>query len=220
MYLRNPTQRRGIPDRDPGTLLLAGGIAALLGVAAITAYQARGRNRVAYRQPDDAPARVSRHREGRRTVTGRTITIDRPRVELYDFWRDFGNLARVMENLRGVTSEGDLTRWTVAGPAGRDVSLVTAITEERAGEVIAWGSTQASDIEHRGRISFRDAPAGRGTEVTLDLEYAAPGGALGRWVAKALQAEPHLQARRDLKRLKMLMETGEIATNANRRDAA
>ena len=220
MYRDYLPTSRSIRDRDPATMWLAGGLGALLGIAAFTLYQTSGRNRVGYRPPDGAPARVSRRQSGRRTVTGRTITIDRPRSEIYAFWRDFTNLSRVMENVRDVSAEGDLTRWTIAGPAGRDVMLVTRVTEDREGERIEWGSTEDSDLDHRGRVTFRDAPAGRGTEVTLDLEYLSPGGELGRWVAKALQAEPHLQARRDLKRLKMLMETGEIATNANRRSAA
>jgi uncharacterized membrane protein len=41
-------------------------------------------------------------------------------------------------------------------------------------------------------------------------------GALGQALAKVFSAEPSVQSRRDLKRLKMLLETGEIATNANR----
>ncbi len=220
MYRDYLPTRRTIRDPDPATLWLAGGVGALLGIAALTYLQARGRNRVEYRPPDSAPARVSRRRSGRQTITGRTITIDRPRSDLYAFWRDFTNLPRVMENVREVTVEGDLTRWTIAGPAGRDVTVVTRVVEDREGEQIAWTSTDASDIEHSGSVSFRDAPAGRGTEVVLELEYLSPGGELGRFVAKVLQAEPHLQARRDLKRLKMLMETGEIATNANRRAAA
>ena len=220
MYRDYLPMSRPIRDRDPATMWLAGGLGALLGIAAFTIYQTSGRNRVAHRPPDSAPARVSRRRSGRRTVTGRTITIDRPRSEIYAFWRDFTNLSQVMENVRDVSVEGDLTRWTIAGPAGREVMLVTRVTEDREGERIEWGSTEDSDLDHRGRVTFRDAPAGRGTEVSLDLEYLSPGGELGRWVAKALQAEPHLQARRDLKRLKMLMETGEIATNANRRSAA
>ncbi len=211
---------RSFRNRDPATLWLAGGLGALLGVAAITFYQVRGRNRVSYRPPDDAPVRAARRQRGRATVTGRTITIDRPRSEIYAFWRDFGNLARVMENVRDVSVEDGVTRWTIRGPAERDVTILTTVTEEVGDERIEWRSTDASQIEHRGRVILRDAPAGRGTEVTLDLEYLSPGGELGRFVAKALQAEPHLQARRDLKRLKMLLETGEIATNANRRSAA
>lgn len=213
-------RRRASYRPGQGDLWMAAGIGALIGIAGVSWYQIQTRNSVDRRMPDDAPLRAARSQpDRRRTVTGRTITIDKPRSELYDFWRDFKNLPQVMENVKDITAEGDLSRWQVEGPSG-DVSLVTAVTDDVTNERIAWGSTDASDIETRGQVTFRDAPGGRGTEVTLDIEYRAPGGALGRTVAKVLQAEPHLQARRDLKRLKMLMEAGEIATNANRRSAA
>jgi len=47
------------------------------------------------------------------------------------------------------------------------------------------------------------------------MSYDSPGGAIGRGVAKLLQREPTLQARRDLRRFKQLMETGEVTTNAS-----
>jgi uncharacterized membrane protein len=47
-----------------------------------------------------------------------------------------------------------------------------------------------------------------------------PAGEVGRLVAKILQREPRIQVRRDLKRFKMLMETGEVATSSNQRTAA
>src|SRR4051812_18746285 len=33
-------------------------------------------------------------------LIGRTVTINRPRQELYEFWRDLRNLPRFMENIR------------------------------------------------------------------------------------------------------------------------
>ncbi|WP_375261134.1 SRPBCC family protein [Palleronia sp.] len=220
MYRDYLPRRSTVHRPDPEDVWLVAGLGALVGIAGLTWYQARTRNSVDRRIPDDAPVRTARSQPSRRRkVTGRTITIDRPRSAIYDFWRDFSNLPPVMENVKRITADGDLTRWQIAGPSG-DVTLVTAITEDVPNERIEWASTDASDVETRGRVLFRDAPADRGTEVTLDLAYRAPGGAIGRAVAKMLQAEPHLQARRDLKRLKMLMETGEIATNANRRSAA
>jgi uncharacterized membrane protein len=50
--------------------------------------------------------------------------------------------------------------------------------------------------------------------VTATLLYDPPGGVIGKIVAKMFQREPHIQARRDLRRFKQLMETGEIATAA------
>ncbi|SPJ23909.1 SRPBCC family protein [Palleronia abyssalis] len=198
----------------------AAGLAAIAGLTVFALYQSQTRNRVAHRPPDDAPPRTARGSGRGRAVTGRTVTIDRPRGEVYDFWRDFTNLPHVMENVREITVQGDLTRWSIEAPGKGTADLVTRIVDDRPGEAISWVSTESSDIAHEGRVTFRDAPGGRGTEVSLILRYDAPAGMLGRAIAKMLQAEPHLQARRDLKRLKMLLETGEIATNANRRSAA
>ena len=52
-------------------------------------------------QQDDAPPVASRDDEvkaaeaerGESAVVGRTVTINRPREEVYAFWRDFPNLA-------------------------------------------------------------------------------------------------------------------------------
>ena len=48
--------------------------------------------------------------------------------------------------------------------------------------------------------------------------YQAEDLELGRAVAKLFLREPAIQARHDLKRLKMLMETGEIATSSRTKD--
>lgn len=144
----------------------------------------------------------------------RAAMINRPRAELYAFWRDFSNLPRFMENVKSVELlESGRSRWTIAGPAGKDVELLSEITEDVAGEKIAWTSSEGSDIDHEGWIAFKDNPFGRGTEVRVFISYAPPAGALGKVVAKALQREPRVQARRELRRFKQLMETGEISTS-------
>jgi len=172
---------------------------------------------LAARPPDDAPGRTASHQPSGRAVTGRTVTIDRPRQEIYAFWRDFQNLEGVMANVRAIEVEGNLTRWTIRGPGGISVPVETEIVDDRPGERIAWRSTPRSTIETEGRIVFRDAPGQRGTEVEAVISYVPPGGRVGQMIAKLFQAEPAIQGRRDLKRLKMLLETGEIATSDNRK---
>ena len=194
------------------------GLGMVLGAAGIALYQQRTRNHVEHRPPDSAPGRTTRGLSfGRHAVTGRTVTINRPREELYAYWRDFANLPRFMENVRDVAVDGDTARWTIAGPAGGEVNVETRIAEEREGEFIAWQSTEGSDIETQGKITFRDAAAGRGTEVEVIVAYVPPAGEIGRLIARLFRREPGIQGRHELKRFKMLMETGEIATSANRR---
>ncbi len=165
------------------------------------------------RRPDaTALAEATMDTEADDTVIGRTVTINRPRAELYAFWRDFTNLPRFMDNVESIEARGpDVTHWVVKAPAGKTVEWDSVITEEVPNERLAWTSTAESGIRHSGSVEFRDAHGGRGTEVTATIVYEPPAGAMGKAVAKLFGREPKVQARRDLRRFKQLMEAGEIA---------
>lgn len=147
-------------------------------------------------------------------LLSRSVTINRRAAELYAYWRDFSNLASFMENVESVEVRDDTTsHWTVKGPGGSSVEWDAQITQDIPGQAIAWTSVNGPDVSNSGRIEFRDCGQ-RGTVVTATIHYDAPAGIVGRAVAKLFQREPGIQARRDLRRFKQLMETGEIATNA------
>ena len=90
--------------------------------------------------------------------------------------------------------------------------LVSEITQDIPGESITWRSTRESEIRNSGRIRFKEDPRGRGTIVTARIAWKAPLGTAGKQIAKLFGREPELQANRELRRFKQLMETGEIAT--------
>lgn len=210
----------GLRPSTAVTLALAAG-AALAGSLAVTQRRGAEQRRRAQKHPDDAPAYTRRSPEESGAVVARAVTINKTPRELYAFWRDFGNMPRFMENVRAVKVDGSRTTWTIGAPLGTTVEVVTEITEDRPGEIIAWRSVPESSVRTEGNVRFMEAPAGRGTVVEASLRYDPPGGEIGRMIAKLFQREPAIQARRELKRLKMLMETGEIATSANRKaDAA
>ncbi|SDG92761.1 SRPBCC family protein [Sulfitobacter delicatus] len=213
---------RSEPIERQSTLLWGLGLGALAGASAYALYAARrDRDGLSYRPADSAPGRSAKQsRFGEYAVVGRTVTIDRPRDDLYRYWRNFKNLSGFMENVKSVEPIEEAKgrfRWMIEGPAGTDVRIETEVVSDKPGEEIAWRSLQTSQIDTKGKVSFRDAPGNRGTEVEALIAYDPPGGELGRWIAKLFQAEPALQGRRDLKRFKMLVETGEIATSANRK---
>lgn len=198
------------------TLSAAGAVAGLLAVGGglLLARSSTSRG-----GKDDAPGRTARTgRFGDYAVVGKTVTIAKPsRDQLFAFWRDFTNLPSFMDNLKNVETLGDQrSRWTIKAPGGTSVVIETEIAQEKSGELIAWRSVEGSDIDTEGRVQFRDAPGDRGTEVELVIAYKQPLGRAGQAIAKLLQREPAIQARRDLRRFKMLMETGEIA-NSDRR---
>ena len=197
--------------------LIGAGIAAAAGTAAFLLARRSADLHDDGINVSDAPDHVFRRKTGRyvQGLVGRTVTINRQKDELYREWRDFTRFPRFMDTVEAVEDLGDgRSKWTIKAPLGSSVELVTRITEDRPGEAIAWKSEPDSEIQTEGRVEFFDVAPGRGTGVRLTLRYDPPGGLPGRALAKVLQREPNVQARRDLRRFKQLMETGEIATNA------
>jgi uncharacterized membrane protein len=164
---------------------------------------------------DDVKAQAA-GREKEDAIVGRSVTIGRPRDEVYAFWRDFPNLAAVMENIQQIqTVDAKRTHWVVKGPAGRTVEWDSIVTDDEPGRLIAWQSVEGADVRNSGRVEFLDAAPGRGTIVRATIAYDPPGGTFGEWIAKLFQREPNLQVRRDLRRLKQFLETGEITSSAS-----
>lgn len=165
---------------------------------------------------DDAPSTTAKHQHDADGLErfSRAITINREPAELYTFWRDFSNLPKIMDNLVSVNVlENEQSEWTAKGPAGAEVKWTARVTEDIEGAFIAWTSEDDADVFNEGRISFYPAQGNRGTVVTALIAYDQPAGFIGRMFAKVSQREPEVQLRRDLRRFKQLMETGEIATN-------
>jgi uncharacterized membrane protein len=154
------------------------------------------------------------------TVAQKTVTINRPRQELYAYWRDFSNLATFMDNIESITVRDDRTsHWVVKAPGGGTVEWDAIVTADEPGRRIAWESAPGADVSNSGVVEFKDAQADRGTLVSATIAYDPPGGAIGEFIAKLFQREPALQARRELRRFKQLMETGEISTPQRYREA-
>ena len=173
------------------------------------------------RASDDAPGFTARRSFETYDVVGRTVTIRKPRKELFAFWRDFSNLATFMENLERVEfedAEQNTSIWHIKVPAGQSVAIKTEIAREQEDELIAWRSVDGSQIDTEGRVTFEEAPGERGTRVGLIVAYKPPAGEVGRAIAKMFLREPEIQARHDLKRFKMLMEAGEIASSARTKE--
>ena len=72
-----------------------------------------------------------------------------------------------------------------------------------------WRSRPGSEVRHHGAVRFQDAPAGRGTEVRVGIEFLPPGGIAGRVLARLARRLPERAVEEDLRRLKQMMEAGE-----------
>jgi uncharacterized membrane protein len=139
------------------------------------------------------------------------VTIDRPRAEVFGFWRQLSNLPRFMRHLERIDMlDGGRSHWVVAGPLGTHVEWDAEVINEVEHSLIAWRSLPGSEVASAGSVHFRDVPGGA-TEVSVHLQYSPPAGKVGAWFASLFGEEPSQQIHDDLRRLGWYLETGEVA---------
>src|SRR4051794_14702590 len=121
----------------------------------------------------------------------RSITINRSPEELFAFWSNPENLARIMAHFAEVTPEGgDVTRWKVRGPMSQIFEWTSRQTAEEPGRRLSWQSLPGGTIATRGHVAFQPGRENTGTEVKLWVQFEPPMGAVGEGLAKTLQKFP------------------------------
>jgi uncharacterized membrane protein len=149
--------------------------------------------------------------DGARQQFTKAITIRRQPADVYQFWRDFRHFPTFMSHLESVAVlDQRRSHWTAKGPAGRLVEWDAEITEDRPNELVAWRSLPGADVPNAGRVRFSPAPGDRGTEVRAEIDYTPPAGALGSAFARLFGQEPRQQVQADLRKVKEVLETGEV----------
>ena len=142
-----------------------------------------------------------------------SFAINRPADELYAFWHQLEQLPHVMPELTSVRMvDHRRSHWVARGPAGWRTEWYADIINDIPNELIAWRTTEGSNLVSAGSVHFEPGPAGRGTVVRIKLQYDPPGGKLGAAFAWAFGDTPSQVIREGLRRFKQLMETGEIPT--------
>jgi uncharacterized membrane protein len=139
------------------------------------------------------------------------ITINRSPEEVYQFWRDFTNFPRFMSHIESATVTGPRTsHWVAKGPAGKTVEWDAEIIDDRPNEFIAWQALPGADVRHRGSVRFAPAPGGRGTEVRLQIRFMPPTGPLGAAFVRLVGEAPLRRSQTDLRKVKQILEAGEV----------
>lgn len=166
-------------------------------------------------QPSPLEQRLIENTHWRSAKTlARSVTINRPREELYRYWRDFRNLPTFMTFIeRTEILPDERVRWVARLPMGKTLEWITHLTEDFPGERLAWESEPDAPIRNLGWVTFKDAPDDQSTEVQTLIAYEPPAGRLGHALAELLDQLPAFKTAQDLRPLKQLMETGEIATS-------
>lgn len=187
----------------------------LLGVAvALAGSSLLFRGTTGYCPLNNAMGRNTAEQENISVEITRSLTIQKPRTELYAYWRKLENLPNFMKHLKEVRqADGKKSHWEARIPG--DIGTVdweAEVTEEKENERIAWKSLPGSQIDNAGEVRFKDAPAGRGTVVQATISYRPPAGSVGGSAARLLNPIFKQMVKEDLRRFKRLMETGEIPT--------
>lgn len=153
----------------------------------------------------------ARWQPSRRIEVGAAVTVKGEPDQLYRHWRELGNLPRFMRHVESIHVIDDKrSRWRARGPADLGLEWEAEITEERPGSLLAWRSVEGATVPNDGRVSFVQAPGGRGTEVHVELRFDPPGGAVGRALGRLFGKVPAAALQADLRRFKQIIELGEV----------
>lgn len=140
--------------------------------------------------------------------------VDRPRNEVYAFWRNLENLPRFMKHLSSVEERNEKNSHWRANIPGELVKLSwnAEITREEENSYIGWQSVEGSMVDNAGRVQFTDAISGQGTELEVEINYFPPAGSLGRGIAKLLNGVFESKIREDIINFKHYIEGEDYQT--------
>ena len=89
------------------------------------------------------------------------ITVERPRPQVYAFWRNLTQLPQFMDHLASVQGDAEgITHWRAKGPAG-SVEWDAEMVEDKPNELISWRSLEGADVRNSGAVRFFDAESGK-----------------------------------------------------------
>lgn len=137
------------------------------------------------------------------------LIVNKPKDEVYAFWRKLENLPLFMKHLASVTEiDSKHSHWeaTLPGNIGR-IKWNAEIVKEEEGSLIGWQSIPNSMINNAGKVTFREALGGNGTELEVVISYHPPAGELGSGIAKALNTVFEKMIRKDVMNFKDYIET-------------
>jgi len=146
----------------------------------------------------------------------RSVVINSTPETIFNYWRRFDALPRLIDHLESVTCrDRNLSHWVAKGPLGRRFEWDAELIDERPNEMLAWRSLPGSEVDTAGSLHLKRLPADRGTAVRLNMTYDPPGGnvtaTLAGWLGTDVESELH----EALRRIKSELEAGELPTTEN-----
>ena len=145
------------------------------------------------------------------------MIVNKPKEEVYAFWRKLENLPLFMKHLATVTEiDTKHSHWEaiIPGNIGK-IKWNAEIVKEEEGQMIGWQSIANSTINNAGKVVFNEALDGQGTELEVVISYHPPAGELGAGLAKALNPVFERIIRQDVMNFKEYIETKHNPTGAS-----
>jgi uncharacterized membrane protein len=116
-----------------------------------------------------------------------------------------------MADLKDVERVDDThMRWTCLAPNGKTFTSEAEIVDEEPDKKLVFRVSQDNRHEQIVILTLARAPGNRGTNVTLAMHGHLIGGAAGAAVATLFGESPDQRLMGDLRRLKQVLETGEV----------
>jgi uncharacterized membrane protein len=142
-----------------------------------------------------------------------TMFINKPRKEVYAYWRNFENLPAFMTHLEKVTNLSDgQSHWKAKVPGNlATLEWDAQIVKEVQGELIAWQSLANSTVQNAGKIEFSDAGK-KATEMNVVISYIAPLGLAGNAVMQLFNKKVERLIESDIMNFKQHFE--EMPSNS------
>jgi uncharacterized membrane protein len=140
----------------------------------------------------------------------KSLNVNAPVDDVYQLWSNFENFPRFMANIDEIRDVGNgRSHWIVKGPMGSKVEFDSVVTENVPNQVVAWETTPESQVQHRGKVNFKESQ--KGTQINVNMDYNPPAGTAGHAVARLFGKDPKAEMNADLARLKTLLEEGKTS---------
>lgn len=144
-----------------------------------------------------------------RNINVRThVLVNRPKEEVYRFWRKLENLNLFMQHVESIRETSDKSSsWKIKIP-GLPASLEweAEIVKEEEGREISWQSRPGSSIENAGKINFSDTPGQGTTRIDALISYRAPFGKIGEGISRLFTPLFKQKIEEDIRSFKYYME--------------
>ncbi|QQL51438.1 SRPBCC family protein [Mucilaginibacter ginkgonis] len=137
-----------------------------------------------------------------------SFVVNKPREEVYSFWRKLDNLPLFMNHLESVeVLDEKRSHWVLKLPA--DVTTISwdaEIVKDEPNEMIGWSSLPDSTIDNAGKIRFQDGVEPGTTLLDVVISYEPPVGGVGFALAHVLNPVFKNMVEKDVRNFKQYMD--------------